>query len=167
MDRKGFSLVELLVIVCIISILLGIATINFNHWVRRYNIEKEVKEIYAELMLARQQSFVTGMNHRVEFESANSIVFRRYSSEWDLDHGSGVVVRQRILPYSITISDPNDKTIEFNPRGMMNDIIPKSVCIYSGVTPPIDSIYITQTRINVGKIKNQGNSCEKANISIN
>ncbi|MEI8356199.1 MAG: prepilin-type N-terminal cleavage/methylation domain-containing protein, partial [Deltaproteobacteria bacterium] len=90
MNRSGFSLVELLVIIGITSILLGIATLNFTHWVTRCNIEKEVKELYAELMSARQQSFVTGMNHRVEFESANSIVFRLYSSEWDLEHGCGV-----------------------------------------------------------------------------
>lgn len=164
MGRKGFSLIELIVTMGIISILLGIATISFNQWIRRYNIEKEVKEVYADLMYVRQQALVTGMNHEVEFSSANRIVFRRYSSEGD---AVGTEIRRRDLPYPITISDPGSKEIGFNSRGMMTEIIPKSVCVFSEYDATLDSVYITQSRINVGKIKNQGSlNCAKDNITL-
>jgi prepilin-type N-terminal cleavage/methylation domain-containing protein len=163
MGRKGFSLIELLVTIGIISFLLAIATINFNQWIRRTNVEKEVKEIYADLMYVRQQALVTGMRHEVEFNSTTRLVFRSYSSEKD---AVGTVIRDRTLPYPIRISDSSDTKIDFNSRGMMIEIIPKSVCVYSEYNPPLDSIYITKSRINLGKIKNQGSSCEKANITL-
>jgi len=163
MGRKGISLIELIVVIGIISILLAIVTINFNNWTRRYNIEKEVKELYSDLMFIRQQALVTGMNHRANFETANTVVFRRYSSEADPD---GRVVRSRTVNYPITISDPVEREIEFNTRGMMDAIIPKSICVFTTADPPLDSIYITQTRVNVGKIINQGNECGKDNITL-
>ena len=163
MGRKGISLIELIIVISIISILLAVATINFNNWTRRYNIEKEVKELYSDLMFIRQQALVTGMNHRANFETANTVVFRRYSSEADPD---GSVIRRRTVNYPITISDPAEREIEFNTRGMMVAVTPKSVCLFTAADPPLDSIYITQTRLNVGKIINQGNSCGKDNITI-
>lgn len=167
MGRKGISLIELMIVICIISILLAIATINFNNWTRRHNIEKEVKELYSDLMFVRQQALVTGMNHRANFATDNSIVFRRYSSEGDIP---GTVVRSRNVNFPITISVPTERVIEFNTRGMLVESASgaeeKSICIFTNANPPLDSIYITQTRINVGKIINQGNSCEKANITI-
>jgi prepilin-type N-terminal cleavage/methylation domain-containing protein len=163
MDRKGFSLIELLVIIGIISVLLGMATISFNQWIRRYNIEKEVKELYSDMMSMRQQALVTGMNHEVEFDSASRVVFRRYSSEAD---AVGTVVRTRDLPYPITISDDTDREFVFNSRGMVTEDIEKCVCVFSEFQPPLDSILITPSRISVGKIKNQGSSCAKDNITL-
>lgn len=163
MGRKGISLIELIVVIGIISILLAIVTINFNNWTRRYNIEKEVKELYSDLMFIRQQALVTGMNHRANFETANSVVFRRYSSEADTD---GTVVRRRNTNYPIQIKGAAGNVIEYNTRGMTVDIIAKSICMFTTADPPLDSIYITQTRINVGKIINQGNECGKDNITL-
>lgn len=163
MGRKGFSLIELIVIMAIAGVLISMATISFNQWIRRYNIEKEVKELYADMMSMRQQALVTGMNHGVDFDSDRRVIFRRYSSETDT---AGTVVRTRELAYPIEISDESDREFKFNSRGMVTEDIEKSVCVYSEFQPPLDSILITPSRISVGKIKNQGSSCEKDNITL-
>ncbi len=163
MGRDGFSLIELLAVMGIMAILLGLATLNFNNWLRRSNIEKEVKELYSDMMFVRQQALVTGLTHEIQFASASRVVFRRYSSEHD---AVGTVVRTRDLPYAIEISAPSETELTFNSRGMLVETTPKSVCVFSKCEPPLDSIYITQSRINMGKIINQGAPCAQANITL-
>lgn len=165
MLQKGFSLIELIVTIGIISILLSLATLNFNRWTQKQNIEKEVKQMYADMMSMRQQALVTGMNHDVQFPNSKSISFRRYSSEGDV---TGLQVNHASLPYPVIISNTNP--IEFNHRGLMIDPLDKVVCVFSDADPSVDSIVITQSRISMGKIKNQGSkdagACKKSNIEF-
>lgn len=165
MCRKGFSLVELIVTVGIISILLGLATMSFNHWTQKHNIEKEVKQMYADIMFMRQQAMVTGMTHDIRFLNSKNISFRRYSSEADI---VGIQVSHAGLPYPVLVSNTNP--IEFNQRGLMVDPFDKIVCVFSDADPSIDSLVITQSRISMGKIINQGSkdaaACKKSNIDF-
>jgi hypothetical protein len=121
-------------------------------------------------MFIRQQALVTGMTHRIQFASDTSIVFRRYSSEADVSTGTGTQVMRKNLTYAINKSNwsaPSATEIEFNSRGIMVDPTPKSICVYSDAGPAIDSLVITQSRINMGKIIDQGNkTCGRSNISI-
>jgi prepilin-type N-terminal cleavage/methylation domain-containing protein len=166
MNRKGFSLVELVVIVSIMSILLGLATIGFHRWTLQRGIEREVKALHADLLFFRQQAMVRGMRHRVQFPTANLAVFRRYSSEADL---AGTEVRRRTMSYNLSRSswtNPSSSEIEFNSRGMMPDPTAKTLCFYSDASPTVDALYLTTTKNNIAKIKDQGNACGKANIDF-
>ncbi len=166
MNRKGFSLVEIIIVFAVIATLLALSTINFNQWQRRQRISRQAREIYSDLMYIRQQAMVTGMTYRVQFASGSSIIFRSYSSEAD----PGREVLRKNLPYEIKKSNwisPSATEIEFNPRGIMVDTVPKSLCIYSDADPAVDSVVITQSRVNTGKIINQENkTCGRPNISI-
>jgi prepilin-type N-terminal cleavage/methylation domain-containing protein len=166
MNRKGFSLIELVVVIGIISILLALATLNFSQWQRKTNVEKETKELYADLMFIRQQAIVTGMIHQFHYVSANSVTFLRYSSEND---ALGTRIRQRNLPYAISKSswsDPSGNDIDFTSRGMMDDVDGKALCISSDADPAYDSIVIQQSRISLGKNTEQGSSCDPSKITI-
>jgi type IV fimbrial biogenesis protein FimT len=164
MNRRGFTIVELVVVIAIIAILLTLATLAFNQWVRKSNIEREVKELYADLMYARQQALVTGMRHRIQFVSAKSIAIRRFSSDEDL---VGTQIQQKSLPYALQQSTPAFADIDFNSRGMMADPAQKSICIFSDAGAVPDSIVIQQSRISLGKIINQGSAtCDSSNITL-
>ena len=165
MCQRGYSLVELLVTMGIVAILLSIATMEFGKWNKRVGMERQIKELYADLMGLRQDAMVTKQAHRVQF-SASSYVFRRYSTEFD---ATGVVTMQKAVKYPITLSNwasPSTTEIEFNSRGIMVDPIGKCICTYSTIQPPMDSIVISQSRINIGRIINQGGACARTNIEI-
>jgi prepilin-type N-terminal cleavage/methylation domain-containing protein len=163
MNRRGFTLVEVIVVTVMIAILSTLATIAFNQWQRKANIEKEVKELYSDLMSIRQQALVTGMRHRIIFVSANNVTIRRFSSDED---AVGTQIQQKSLNYALTQSAPAFPFIDFNSRGMMNDPATKSICVFSDAGPVPDSIVIMQSRISLGKIINQGGACAISNITL-
>jgi len=167
MNRRGFTLVEVIVVIVIIGILSTLATIAFSNWQRKANIEKEVKELYADLMTIRQQALVTGMRHRIIFVSGgNSFTIRRYSSDED---AVGTQIQQKSLTYPLAKSDwasPLSNVIDFNSRGIMDDPAQKSICIFSDAAPVPDSIVILQSRISLGRIINQGGGCAISNITL-
>jgi prepilin-type N-terminal cleavage/methylation domain-containing protein len=164
MNRRGFTLIELLVVIAIIAILLTLGTLAFNQWVRKSQIEREVKGLYSDLMYIRQQAVVTGMTHRIHFVSAKSIILLRYSSEGD---ATGRQIEQKSLPFTISKSSPTFDDIDFNSRGMMEDPEQKSICIFSDAGPVPDSIVIQQSRISLGRIINQGSAtCDISNITL-
>src|SRR6266511_686232 len=53
MKDSGFSLLELLTVIVIISVLIAIAALNGREWMERYQVEGQIKEMYADLMNAR------------------------------------------------------------------------------------------------------------------
>lgn len=167
MNRKGVTLIELLVVIGIMSVLLAISTIAFNQWTQRRNLERDVKELYADLLFFRQQSVVRGMRHRAQFLAANIVAFRSYSTEGD---AVGTEVRRKTMINNLTTSGwtaPSATEIEFSSRGIMVPVVPnKTLCFNSTIDPAVDAIYLTPMKINLAKIRIQGNGCAKANIDL-
>jgi len=169
MNRSGFSLIELVVIVAIIGILSTIATIDFNGWRNRSNVDKEAKELYADIMNARQTAIVTKQNHGIEFSAADQYRFKRYSSNGE----TAQRIFEKKVTYPITRSNwanPTSSEIEFDERGIMIDPIDKTLCIFSTFDPALDALVIIQTRVGLGKIIDQGArdvaACKKSNVNL-
>ena len=59
MDNRGFSLIELLVVILIIGTLLVIAVPNYNEMIVKQNIEKQTKELYSNIVSARMTAMQT------------------------------------------------------------------------------------------------------------
>ncbi len=69
-DEKGFSIIELLVVMLIISTLLGIGFFSFRSMNDRYTIERQMKEMHMDLMNARLRAMQRNRIHFVKFTSS-------------------------------------------------------------------------------------------------
>lgn len=66
---KGFSLIELVVVVAILTILLAIGVPLLTKYIKKYNIEKEIVELYSQLNSIKFKSMNTGTPHGIRFDS--------------------------------------------------------------------------------------------------
>src|SRR5690349_15894568 len=89
----GYSLVEMLVIIAMISILLAIATVNFNSYFKRYQSEAQTRMMYADLLSARANALYHRRETRVKFYATR---FEVYSSLVDRDGGAAPVVSRQL-----------------------------------------------------------------------
>jgi len=72
MNKRGVTLIELIVVIAIIGILAVALAFNYQNWMGRYNIEKAVKDLYSDLMSARAEAVMKDHTYIVNFPSVNS-----------------------------------------------------------------------------------------------
>jgi len=184
MKKDGFSLIELLVVMIITGILATLGTVSFTGWVRKHDIESQVREIYTDLMNAR----LTAMHqNRTHFITLSANQMRAYEDNDPAPNGDGSLTlgsdnplclwerkRDEVVdaacPFSGSLSYKNLRfpatwngtaTLEFNARGLSNS--DKSICVFSTHNPSYDCIVVSTTRIRMGKIINQGGGCNSGN----
>jgi len=71
MRNKGFSLLELMVIIAIIAVLMAIAMPQLSKYYKQYKVEDEINTLYGQLMNQRFKSMNSGVPHGVRFDSQN------------------------------------------------------------------------------------------------
>ena len=163
MKNKGFSLVEMLIVVGIIGIMSAIAGLAYKSWTDKYNVERQTKEMYVDLMKARVNAMSRGRVFCVDF-ATTSYTIKEDTQPVSTD-GDGVcttagdrTVMTKTLSsnYGVTLTDPTVTTVRFGTKG--NTIAGKKT-IY--VTTPYgaayDCIVIDDFRINMGAWN--GTSC--------
>lgn len=161
---KGFSLIELIIVIAVIGIGAAIATLNFNQWVRKANIEKQTKELLTDLNEARLKSVYTKKRHSIELYQ-NSYVFKEYSS-LNENASAGRILYSKNVSSQITTADGSaldspsvNNVVEFDIRGFTTDMNSfRFNPISSGAA--YDCIIISNARTNLGQM-GSGNVCNQ------
>jgi len=163
MGVRGFSLIELIVVMALIGILVSVATLDFNSWQRKSTVEAQVKELYADIQDARMKAAYTKSTYRVEITSPQLVTFRRYSSGADV---AGTVVKTKKLPVAVTtnMTPPIPTSIDFNTSGIMSDPDQKVICVTTTVDASYDAIIISGALTGMGKQTNRGADCAKTHV---
>ena len=159
MKSRGFSLVELMVVIAIIGIILAVTTINYGSWMRKYGVEAQIKEMHNDLSNIRVKAIQSKMRHDVVF-SPNNFVFRRFSTEGDV---LGTQVFRKDLKYPIqyvtggALQNFAADLMTINTRGYTFNLY--TIVIPGQPDASTDCLVVSTTRVNMGKYNATTQNC--------
>lgn len=158
MKSRGFTIVELLVVLTIVGILTTIASMYWNRLTVKTTVESQIRTVHADLMRIRLEALYGKRERRVAFSGKT---FRVYSS----NEVTATPVESRDFKYPFSVTDSE---FVFNSYGMASGS-EGSVCVnpYGNLNnrsdAAVDSLVISAGRISLGKL-NDG-VCESAKIT--
>jgi prepilin-type N-terminal cleavage/methylation domain-containing protein len=160
MKNSGFSLLELLITMALISILLGIAGVAANSMRNKYNVETQTKQMFADLLNARASAMAKNRAHFVDFASATQYaVYEDTDSAPDgdgsLDTDSDTQILLKNLEHGI--SRNGGQTVTFDTRGLVTST-GQTVWVTTPHGAGSDCITISATRITIG-VSNGTENC--------
>jgi prepilin-type N-terminal cleavage/methylation domain-containing protein len=180
MREKGITLVELMVVLSIITILTVALGFSYQGWVGKYKVESQTKMLHADILNARSRSMTRSKSHFLRFPNATSYTLYDDDSNGTakvsdgdgvLQVGTGVTAdtqlpsfpKQLVYPVQIGAAVPADFDFTFNVQGLVSP--ERTICAFTQFDPDYDCITLSQTRVIMGKIRNQGGNCDSANCS--
>lgn len=159
MGVRGFSVIELIMVIAIFATLLTIATLDFNAWSKKAQIERQTRELFADLNQARTDSFFMKKRHKIVMQP-KAYTFSRFSSLDESSTAGGTILATKSVTYEMTKKDGTtfgvNEFFEFDIRGFTSD--PNTIRINpSGTSAQVDCIVVHNGRTNLGKMEN--NDC--------
>src|SRR4030042_2959897 len=115
MSKKGFTLVELIVVFVIIAVAAVLMVPNIGGWLPNYRLRSATREIASTLRTAQMRAISNRVQYRVSFNLAEVVTANRYVLQ--RDSGGGAFVNDeavQTLPAGITISAnllPNERAV--------------------------------------------------------
>ena len=161
MNRRGFTLVEMIIVMAIIAILLAVSTIAFNRWVNRNKVETQFKTMYADLMTARSQALYNknGTGKSVIITTAGFSMYA--TTDTTVPAVLTKVFKVPVTPATTQIVFDQNGVATLTSNGtVVNDAY---VCVQTNTTSAIfNSLIISNTRIQMGTFS--GGVCSSANV---
>ena len=157
MNRDGFTLTEILIVICLFAILLRLATIPFSNWNAKNKIETQFRTMYSDILGVRTQALYQKKSRTVTFTTTGYSI---YSSS-----NTSVSPRKTITLKVPVTTVPNNLQINFDQMGAAfnNATSTNYICVQSNSSKAvINSIILSATRIQLGSLS--GSGCSSANI---
>jgi prepilin-type N-terminal cleavage/methylation domain-containing protein len=173
--NKGFTLVELMVVVSIMALLLSWGIPAYGTWKKKHDVESQITKLYNDLQFTRltaySQKVITGVCWTNN--TAGTTSFTSYETVKDGDNNntitnnydpsatspSGSVLSIVHSKYSIN-SSSQLANLSFDGRGFVNnsDPLPPTLPLTFSITSSLganpDCVIVSYTTISVGKMTN-------------
>ncbi len=118
-DKRGFTLVELVIVVLIMGILASVVAPKYAHTLQRYRAETAANRVKADLGLAREHAISSSTNQSIVF--ASSTISYALPGLAHFDHRSQTYsVELAEAPYNATALSTDlggDATLQFDHYG--------------------------------------------------
>ncbi len=157
-SNRGFTLIEIVVVVGILVILLAIGGFQMTSWMSKARVEEETKQMYADLTNARTGAMNRSRMHFVRMSQSQYVIWEDTSPGPDgngtLETGSDRQVLQVNLKDRL-LSAPTFTAMSFDPKGII--LGAGTIQIQNAYGSMYDCITISSTRIRLGRM--QGGNC--------
>jgi len=141
--QSGFSLLELVVVILIMSALLGMGLMQFGSYTRKSQIERQMRTLNADLAEVRLQALYRKRARAVVISGTQFAIYSSAKSDVQ-------PVTTRTLAYPVRSNAAEPVIFEIN--GMLNVGGGRAFCLNGGTNPAtVDSIVLTTSRIYLGK----------------
>ncbi|UOD34524.1 prepilin-type N-terminal cleavage/methylation domain-containing protein [Deferribacteraceae bacterium V6Fe1] len=143
MNKKGITLIELMVTITVMAVLIAIAIPSFNKWLSKYQIEADTKDIYALIQDARAKAFSQKEDITIVVNANTTTVKKSDGS---------------VISSISTKTSFKSNTINITKRGIISggsSILPTTV---SGLNPQYNCIAISDLRARLG-YSSDGSNC--------
>jgi prepilin-type N-terminal cleavage/methylation domain-containing protein len=152
-DRRGFTLLEIMITIAILGILMAIAVGNFGGLNEKYKVEAETKQLYADLMDARGRAMQRNRMFFVRFSGTGYATYEDTNTPPDgngvWDNTADTKVANVTVAHTITTDFPG-AAFEFNRNGIAS-VTTGNIRFSSSAIPDYDCITIRPTRIKMGQ----------------
>lgn len=162
-NNSGFSLLELVVAMTIISILLGMAAISGRSWLNKYRVESQTKQLYTDLVNARVQAMQRNRTFFVVMAATQYSIYEDTRPAPDGDGALQTANDARIFQtnlnanYALTIQPiVVANSINFDPKGVAYvptgnpPNLPQTIYVTARFNAAYDCIVIEPIRITMG-----------------
>jgi len=163
LNRRGITLIELIVVVSVIGILVIALGFSFQGWMGKYKIESQIKEMYVDLMNARASAMQRNRMYFVSLTTTQYTIYEDTNTAPDgnetLETASDTQVLQKNTSYTIVPALAFGVTqFRFNKNGLVSHN--GTIRLSSTVTPDYDCIVLSPTRINMGQWNTTSADCD-------
>ncbi|NJD56961.1 MAG: type II secretion system protein [Nitrospirae bacterium] len=168
-NEKGFTLIELMIVVAVVGILAVALGFTYEGWMGRYKVEKATKDLYSDLMTARVNAMTRQRTFFMTLNAANYSMSAD-ANDNDISDDTPEFSFPKTVEYPLRWGDsppvaPVNQVISFDKRGIMSNMNTISLFVSNtSVDPDYNCIIIARTRINMGKMEecdgtHAGNEC--------
>lgn len=171
-NSKGFTLVELLIVIAIMGTLIGIAAFSVSELRARYGVEKTIKDLYTDLMNVRVLAMSRNTPHFVVFAASQYTIYEDTSPAPNgnglLEAGSDRLVDTKKADPGYTLAYTagmtGAETFQFTGKGLVpENVISKgtngniTVSVTTTAAAEYDCLLISQIKLTLGKMN--GTNC--------
>ena len=119
-NNMGFTLVETLITIGILSIMLGIAVFSISKILPGYRLKRAAQDLYSNMQSAKMEAVRTNIEYAIEFDEAdNSYNLNGIKVVSLAEYGSGVRIGKPDGTEAIGYADNNPPdTLIFTSRGL-------------------------------------------------
>ncbi len=132
--RRGFSFLELFVVILILGIILALGFVKYRLWLKKVNVERDTRLIYSVISKERMRAISESKSFRITAVDDELVVE-------DLSSGT-----KKVIP----LNDPFSGTIDIYPKGVMS----RDSIVFLGdlnLNPDVSCVVSDSLRLRMGR----------------